>query len=78
MTDVSPVKKPLTRSEVCYFNPFLCVVCQEETTEPLYQTKSDARDNQLKHAFQIAPKSLEAVRVRWEKSRDGHAGKYKL
>ena len=78
MADVSLVKKPLTRSEVCSFNPLLCVVCHEETTEPLHQTKSDAHNNQLKHVFQTAPKSLAAIRVRCEKPRDAHAGKYKL
>ena len=63
VTDASPVKKPLTRSEVCSFNLLLCVVCQEEITERLHQAKSDACNNQLKHGFQTAPKSLAAVRV---------------
>ena len=78
MTDVSPVKKPLTRSEVCSFNPLLCVVCHEETFKSLHQPKSDAHNNQLKHVFHTAPKSLAAIRVPCEKSRDVHAGKYKL
>ena len=68
VTNVSPVKKPLTRSKVCSFNPLLFVVCQEETTEPLHQVKPDPCDNQLKHTFQTAPKLLAAVRVRYKTS----------
>ena len=78
MTDVSSVKKPLTRSEVCSFNSLLCLERQEETTNSPHQEKSDARYKQVNHAFQTAPKSLAAERVHCEKSRDAHAGKYKL
>ena len=78
VTHISPVKKPLTRSEVCSLDPLLYVLCQEETTDPLHQEKYNPRANQLKHALQTAPKSLALVRVRCEKSRDAHAGQYKL
>ena len=73
VTDVSQVKKPLTQSEVCAFNSLLCVYVKKKLPS-LFTGQSD---NQLKYAFHTAPKSLAAVRVRCENSRDAHTGKYK-
>ena len=55
VTHISPVKKPLTRSEVCSLDPLLYVLCQEETTDPLHQEKYNPRVNQLKMHFKLHP-----------------------
>ena len=68
-------KKIFTRSKTIPLIDTLCIICQEDSNkERLHAIHSGARDTQLKKAFDIAPKPLAMVKVRFEKVRDAHAG----
>ena len=47
---------------------------QEETNEKTHRASSEARDQQIKQAFQIAPRTLAPVKVRFEAAVDASAG----
>ena len=57
------------------FNINVCIICQEETNEKTHRASSDAGDQQIKQAFQIAPRALTPVKVRFEAAVDASAGK---
>ena len=55
----------------------MCIVCQEKTEESLCQILSDARDNQLIDAFQVAPFTFAPLKVRFDQAVDASAGEIK-
>ena len=58
MTNHIMSSRKLTRSMLPTYNMNMCIVCQEKTEESLHQIMSDACDNQLRNAFQVAPFTL--------------------
>lgn len=68
---------PRRRSSVNLYDKSLCIFCQTNKPEQLHEVTSKNRDNQLKKAFSIAPKSTEYFRIRYNHAHDARAGDVK-
>ena len=55
---------------------YKCVICQEENNEAVDEFLSANRDTQLKGAFKKAPTAVAKIKIRIERARNAHAGKY--
>ena len=69
----SPPKRKVIRSMLPLYRS-KCIICQELFKETLFKVSSDSRDEQIKSACRIAPRTLSNLKVRFDHPLDASAG----